>query len=101
MAVMFELIAWLKIPVKHEMVVSRYDFTVMGIGGMVASLIIMGTIIIRSEQNGQGKKRPISLRTYPKIKKSLFYIQKPQVFEYKKVKFPNFGINTKGLRVVN
>jgi hypothetical protein len=28
-------------------------------------------------------------RTYPKIKKPLFYIQKPEVFEYKKVKFPS------------
>jgi hypothetical protein len=30
----------------------------------------------------------ITLRTYPKIGKPLFYIQKPQVFEYKKVIFP-------------
>ena len=36
------------------------------------------------------------LRTYLKIKKPLFYIQKPTVFEYKKVKFPNFRIDNKG-----
>jgi hypothetical protein len=36
----------------------------------------------------------IILRTYPKIRKPLFYIQKPLVFEYKKVKFPDFMIDT-------
>jgi hypothetical protein len=38
-----------------------------------------------------------SHRTYPRIRKPLFYIQKPKVFEYKKVKFPNFRINTQAL----
>jgi len=28
----------------------------------------------------------LSAKTYPKIQNSLFYIQKPKVFEYKKVK---------------
>jgi hypothetical protein len=29
MAVIFELIAWQKMPTKHEKVVSRYDFAVI------------------------------------------------------------------------
>jgi hypothetical protein len=39
-------------------------------------------------------------RTYPKIRKPLFYIQKPSVFEYKKVKFSNFRIDTNPRREV-
>ena len=57
MAVIFELIAWQKMPMKHDMVVSRYDFTVNATGGRVASAIFMGPIIIRPGRNGQGAKR--------------------------------------------
>jgi hypothetical protein len=35
------------------------------------------------------------LKTYPKIRKPLFHIQKPAVFEYEKVNFPGFRIDTK------
>jgi hypothetical protein len=40
-------------------------------------------------------KRGDSLRTHPEIREPLFYIQKPAVFEYKKVKFPNYRTDPK------
>ena len=53
-AVIFELIAWQKMPTKQDKVVRRYDFTVIWAGGIWVSWIVMRRIILPPDRNGQG-----------------------------------------------